>query len=221
MRLRQVLGREVAPIHSRASSRHIRLNQYIETLVHDGALEAAIKIPDAVAPIEIEANLASRQVTTLARIKAPGEGRAATRVNWLLRQLKGAPPNLRITAKFPRTRTTTSLLLVDALARPAELLLPDDRKREPAAFDVALMRNMGSKRGKDKGSFVADTMEQVLVFYGEVLQNVRGWTRPPARLSEDQLAVGEPEVVSEPEPVGTPDEPVISPVDWSTPDYPS
>ncbi len=195
LRLRQVLGRNVAPVHSRSSTRQSRIDGHIACLVERGVLEATIKVPDAVAPIEIEANLASRQVTTHARIKAPGEGRAKTRVNWLLRQLKDAPPDLRITARFPRTRTTTSVLFEAAVANPNELLLPDDSKREPSAFDVALMRNMGRKKGKDNGSFVAETMEQVLLFYGEVLQDVRGWTRPPARLTEEQITAEEPEPV--------------------------
>ena len=114
-------------------------------------------------------------------------------MNWLLRQLKDAPRDLRITARFPRTRTTTSLLLEAAAANPGELLLSDDRKREPSAFDIALMRNMGMKKGKDKGSFVAATMEQVVLFYGEVLQDIHGWTRPPARLTEEQMMAEESE----------------------------
>lgn len=211
LRLRQVLGRGVAPVYSRSSTRQSRLDQHIETLVNDGILEATVNVPDAVAPIEIEANLASRQVTTHARIKAPGEGRATTRVNWLLRQLKGAPSDLRITAKFPRTRTTTSLLLSAAAAKPGELLLPDDLKREPSAFDVAMMRNMGAKRGKDRGSFVAETMEQVLVFYGEVLQNIRGWTRPPARLSDERIPIDESDVTTHAEPESTA-APVLNPI---------
>lgn len=203
LRLRQVLGRGVSPVHGRSSTRRSRLENHVASLVDKGVLEATIKVPDAVAPIEIEANLGSRQVTTHARIKAPGDGQAKTRVNWLLRQLKDAPPNLRVTARFPRTRQTTSLLLADAAANPSELLLPDDRRREPSAFDVALMRNMGAKKGKDKGSFVAETMEQVLLFYGEVLQDIRGWTRPPARLTEEQIIVDEPEAVAtEEEPIG-------------------
>jgi len=191
LRLRQVLGRSVTPVYSRSSTRQSRIDDHIASLVTKGVMEATIKVPDAVAPIDIEANLASRQVTTQSRIKAPGEGRAKTRVNWLLRQLRDAPMDLRITAKFPRTRATTSSLLKDAIENPADLLLPDDRKREPSAFDVALIRNMGTKRGKDKGSFVAETMDQVILFYGEVLQDIRGWTRPPARLSEEQIAVDE------------------------------
>jgi len=193
LRLRQVLGRGVAPVYGRSSTRRSRLEQHIADLVARGVLEATTNVPDAVAPIEIEANLASRQVTTHARIKAPGDGRAKTRVNWLLRQLKEAPPNLRVTARFPHTRQTTSLLLAQAAAKPADLLLVDDPKREPASFDVALMKNMGTKKGKDKGSFVAETMEQVIYFYGEVLQDIRGWTRPPAKLRDEQITVDEPD----------------------------
>jgi hypothetical protein len=217
LRLRQELGRDVAPVHGRSSTRQSRLDDHIKTLVDDGVLDSSLKIRDAVAPIDIEASLSSRQVTTHARIKAPGEGRAKTRVTWLLRQLKGAPPTLRVTAKFARTRTTTSLLLSDVAANPAYLLLPDDRKREPVAFDVALMRNMGSKKGKDKGSFVAETMEQVLAFYGEVLQDIRGWTRPPARLSEEQIVVDELDVDPEPEQEVVPDERATSLATWDRP----
>jgi len=55
------------------------------------------------------------------------------------------------------------------------------------------MKNMGTKKGKDKGSFVAETMEQVIYFYGEVLQDIRGWTRPPAKLRDEQITVDEPD----------------------------
>jgi hypothetical protein len=214
LRLRQVLGRSVTPVHGRSSTRVSRIDGHVSSLIEGGLLQATIKVPDAVAPIEIDANLASRQVTTHARVKAPGEGRAKTRVNWLLRQLKDAPRDLRITARFPRTRTTTSLLLEAAVANPTDLLLSDDRKREPSAFDIALMRNMGPKKGKDKGSFVAETMEQVILFYGEVLQDIQGWTRPPARLTEDQIAAEEPE----PEvPAEQPDEKVSLAPQWTPP----
>ena len=204
LRLRQILGRKVTPAHPRSSTRASRLDDHVATIVDRGVLRATIKVPDAVAPIEIEANLAARQVTTQARIKAPREGRAKTRVNWLLRQLRDAPADLRVTARFSRTSKTTSLLLSDVVADPGGLLLPDDSKREPVAFDVALVRNMGVKRGKDRGSFVAETMEQVLLFYGEVLQDIRGWTRPPARLTEEQIILEEPE--SDAAPGNVPDE---------------
>jgi len=193
LRLRQVLGRAVAPAHARSRTRKTRLDDHIHSLARNGTLEATIKVPDAVASIQIEANLASRQVTTHSRIKAPGDGRATTRINWLLRQLKGAPSDLRVTVRFPHTRQTTSLLLETAAANPRALLLPDDARRAPSGFDVALMRNMGSKKGKDKGSFVAQTMDQVLAFYGDVLQNIRGWTRPPARLPDEPVADVDPE----------------------------
>jgi len=193
LRLRQILGRKVTPAHARTSTRASRIDDHVATLVDDGVLRDTIKVPDAVAPIEIEANLAARQVTTQARIKAPGDGRPKTRVNWLLRQLKDSPADLRVTARFSRTSKTTSLLLADVAKDPADLLLPDNIQREPVAFDVAIVRNLGLKRGKDRGSFVAETMDQVLFFYGEILQDIRRWTRPPARLTEEQIVPEEPE----------------------------
>ena len=57
-------------------------------------------------------------------------------------------------------------------SRPESLLLADDTKREPTAFTLALTRDMGGKRGKSKGSFAAESMEQTLAFYGDVLQKV-------------------------------------------------
>ena len=59
-----------------------------ESLGTEGVLEATIKVPDAVANIEVLADLGSRQVTTHAWIKAPGEGFTKTRINWLLHQPK-------------------------------------------------------------------------------------------------------------------------------------
>lgn len=38
---------------------------------------------------------------------------------------------------------------------------------------------MGLKNGKAQGSFVGETREQVLAFYGGLVQILKGW-RPPA-----------------------------------------
>jgi hypothetical protein len=72
--------------------------------------------------------------------------------------------------------------LAEAQADSRQLLLPDDPKREPSSFDVALTRDMGTKRGKGRGSFVATTMDQVGAFYSEVLERIRAWTPSPPKL---------------------------------------
>jgi hypothetical protein len=190
LRLYQRLGSPVSPSYPRKMSRADRINSFAGSLGDNRVLEATIKIPDAAAPIDLQADLGSRLVTTSARISAPREGKPKTRINWLLRQLKDAPTDVRVEVRFSRSRTTTALLLPEALEDPAQLLLPEDPKREPSYFDVALTRDMGTKRGKVRGSFVAATMDQVGAFYAEVLERIHAWTpsppklKPPSSLSE-------------------------------------
>jgi hypothetical protein len=148
-------------------------------------LEATIKVPDAVAPIDISADLGALQVTTSARVRAPQDGRAKTRINWLLRQLKDATPDVRITARFARTSKTTSLLIGDVRSDPMSLVLADDPKRDVVAFDLAITRDMGIKGGKTKGSFVNATMAQVSSFYGDVVQDIQPWHARAPRLKEE------------------------------------
>jgi hypothetical protein len=111
-----------------------------------------------------------------ARGAAPKEGRAKTRVNWILRQLRDAPPDLRISVHSQRTRAITSVMIRHAAERPEELLLSEDKRREPSAVTLALSRDMGIKKGKGRGLFVTETMDQVLDFSGDVLQGINNWT---------------------------------------------
>lgn len=188
LHLRQRLGRKASPTYARSSTRDSRLKEYAQTLGDEGKLSATIRVPDAVGPIDVEADLAARLVTTSSRVSAPKEGRAKTRVNWLLRQLKDVPADLRITVHFPRTRATSSLMIDAARERPQDLLLPDDPRKEPQSFGLALSRDMGDKRGKGRGSFVAETLDEVVDFYGEVLQKVQKWTPPPPKLQAEKHA---------------------------------
>jgi hypothetical protein len=54
------------------------------------------------------------------------------------------------------------------------------------AFTLAVTRDMGTKRGKAYGSFVAESMRQTLGFYGDVLQKVNKWTPPTPKLKKSQ-----------------------------------
>lgn len=186
LRLRQRLGRKVEPAYPRSSTYQSRIEDHGASLGTDGKLEATIRVPDAVGAIEITADLAGLQVTTAARVKAPQEGRTRTRINWLARQLKDAPDDVRIAARFARTSKTTSLMIGDVKEEPTGLLLASDPKRELVAFDVAITRDMGIKGGKTKGSFVRETMSQVSAFYGDVLQDIQPWQPKAPRLKEEQ-----------------------------------
>lgn len=185
LRLRQRLGRGVEAVYPKGSTPNSRVDGHIRTLGTNGVLAVTIRVPDAVAPIDVSADLGALQVTTSARVKAPQDGRTRTRINWLLRQLKDAPNDLRITGRFLRTPRTTSLLLKDVREDATGLLLPEDPKRELVWFDIALTRDMGIKGGNAKGSFVADTMSQVSSFYGDVVQDIQPWQARPPRLNDE------------------------------------
>lgn len=172
LHLSQELGVDVKHLRQRGKTAEEQVLAATQRLASDGVFASSIQVPDAVGPIGIEANLRTRQVTTSAEVPAPREGRPKTRINWLLRQLGGAPDDLRIDVHFNRVRATTSALLRDCRNSPELLLYKDDPKREPRTFVVALAKVMGKKDGRKEGSFVAETRRQVTDFYGDLVQGL-------------------------------------------------
>ena len=90
---------------------------------------------------------------------------------------------------FPRVRTKASQLLADARADAAALLLHSDQRKPPASFDIALVRGMGRKRGKTRGSFVGATRDQVIDFYRYAVQNVQVWAPKAPKLPKAPVEV--------------------------------
>lgn len=187
--LAQDLGRDVAAGRGRKQATAQRVDALVQQLVNVGELTGGLRVPDTIAPIDVRVDLRARQVVTSARFEAPPEKRPMTRVNWLLRQLKDAPPELRIDAFFPNTREPTSNLLGEARERPQRVFHPTDPRRDPKTFTVALSRQMGMKRGKGQGSFVRETRRQVLDFYALVMQDLKAWQPRPPQLQGSENAV--------------------------------
>jgi hypothetical protein len=183
--LSQDLGRDVTPIRPRKQTPEERVGDLVRELADESRLSGGLKVPDAVAPVTIVADLRARQLTTSITLGAPREGRPLSRINWLLRQLRDANPNLRIEVSFAGTRETTSLLLGEAREAPERLLSPTDQKREPRTLSVALTRQMGLKRGKGQGSFVGETRKQVVDFYRELVQTLKPWQPRAPKLPKD------------------------------------
>jgi hypothetical protein len=180
--LSQDLGRDVSVVRSRRQAADQRLQTLVRALADDGALTGSVRVPDAVAPLDLRADLRTRRVIASVTVDAPAEGRPLSRINWLLRQIADAPGDLRIDVAFQGARETTSLLLVDARDDPSTLLSPTDPKRIPRSLTVAAARPLGTKRGKGRGSFVADTRAQAIDFYGHIVQSISAWRAKPPRL---------------------------------------
>jgi hypothetical protein len=191
--LAQDLGRDVTPVRGRKTTADARLDAAVRRLAEAGRLEGSVRVPDAVGDLTVEADLRTRRVTTSVRVNAPREGRPKTRIAWMLRQLRDAPADLRIDVSFASARETSSLLLSEARAAPERLLSSTDLKREPRAFQLALTRKMGTKRGKEEGSFVRETRQQAINFYRDLVQDLRAWQAAAPKLPRE-----EPDVVSPP-----------------------
>jgi hypothetical protein len=172
LHLSQELGVDVSHQRPRGKSPEERVAAETKRLADEGFLGCSIRVPDAVGPVGIEANLRTRRVTTTVEIPAPKEGRPKTRVNWLLRQLADASGDLRVEVRFANVRTTRSELLRDCRDSPEKLLIEDDPKREPRSFMLASTKPMGKKRGRNEGSFVVETRKQATDFYADLVQGL-------------------------------------------------
>ena len=104
----------------------LRFEAQAKSLVSAGMMSGALRIPDAAGLLSVSADVRASRVTVWADVDAPREGRAATRVNWILRQLRDAPDGLRVDAFAQGSRTSSSALLKAVRDDPA-LLIPDPK----------------------------------------------------------------------------------------------
>ena len=136
-------------------------------------LHIALRIPDAIAPLDVTAEVRAGRVTVSVDVAAPREGRAATRVNWLARQLRDAPGGLRVDAYAAGTRTSTSGLLRSVRENPTVLI--GDPRRDLRTFRIAATSPIGTKRGTGRGGFIDSVLTAIDGFYETVVQQLRPW----------------------------------------------
>ncbi len=163
-------------------------------------------MPGAIGDLALCADLRTRQTLTSVGFAAPSEMRAKPRINWLLRQLRGAPSDLRVDVAYPSARQTTAGLLSDVAEAPERLLYDQDPRREPRSFELTLTRKLGQKRGREEGSFVRETRHQLVDFYGDLVQDLKPWQTRAPRLRDDEnvalptdVAQSDPPAFSDPE----------------------
>jgi hypothetical protein len=182
LRLGRELGADVQVQVSRkeAAEPTVRFAAQTQSLVGSGCLTGTLRIPDAVAPVDILVDLRAGRVTVSSDVDAPRDGRSATRVNWLVRQLKDAPEGLRIDAFTSGSRSSTSEILRVIRENPGVLI--EDPKRDFRMFRVAAASPMGTKRGTGRGGFIDSVLSAIDGFYGAVVQQLRPWAAKAPQL---------------------------------------
>lgn len=183
LQLGRQLGTEVVPVLSRkeAADPVLRAQALTQTLCATGELSGAIRIPGTVGNLVVTADLRAGKVTCHVDVDAPREGRATTRVNWLLRQLKSAPDATRVEAFVAHARGSQAAeLLGAARENPTALVL--DPTKDLRSFRLATSSTLGTKRGRGRGSFIDSVLAAVNGFYADVLGSLRAWAAAPPKL---------------------------------------
>ena len=193
------LGGDVHPVMSRKESADpgLQTSALSKLLVEDGSLSGAIAIPNAIAPIEVSANVKAALVSVAVTVQAPLQGRSRARLSWLLRQLREAPDALRVDIAFERTPFTTSGVLGDLRNDTKSVLQATDRL--PRAFTLVQTRRVGMRPTTGSGSFAGDTASLLDEFYREVVQGLKAWTPPAPKLAVEKPERAEEPAVSAPE----------------------
>nr|WP_246397432.1 TerD family protein [Actinomadura luteofluorescens] len=169
LRLSGQTGLTIAPVlrKRRDGDASVRRLQTVTSLVETGRMSAEIRIPSAGGPILLEADLRTGQIETTIEISAAARARSLTRVQWLLRQLSEAPPELRIEALTAGHDTGPCDLLKNLIAEPG-LLVPDGAE-QITSFRLTLSSSMGTKRGTEETGFVRSIDLAMDRFYQEIL----------------------------------------------------
>ncbi|GGC79925.1 hypothetical protein GCM10011512_03210 [Tersicoccus solisilvae] len=185
LQLGRRLGADVVPALTRAEMNDPsgRSQRLVHSLVEAGTMAAAIRIPHAVSPIVVTVDVRSGVVTCHMDVDAPGEGRSTTRVNWLVRQLKKAPENVRLESFAVRAREGAAELLATARDNPSSLIL--DQAKELKSFRVAIQRPLGMKRAQGRGGFIDSVLDAIDECYRDVGQNLKAWQPAAPKMRDD------------------------------------
>jgi hypothetical protein len=178
--LSQALGADVKP-HGKYDAQSA-----VKRLCSDGVLAATVRVPGAVGPLTLEADLRAARFSTGVVVDAPQDKqRAVAPINWLLRQLDPAISGQVVEVAFVNAKETVAKLLTEVESAD-DLLSPADKKRMPRRFTVTVSRKMGVRRAGGRG-FVTEAEGQVVDFYRDVVQGLKAW-RPAAPTLPQQVA---------------------------------
>ncbi|WP_432536353.1 TerD family protein [Kineococcus arenarius] len=185
LRLTAELGVAVAHVLPRkvANDPAARIKATTAQLAEDGQLEATLRVPGAVGPVTVVADLRTSRVRTSVRVPAAQEGGGQRRIGWLLRQLSDAPADLLIDTHFTGRAESTCEQLRDVRDAPA-MLLPD-KNAQVAAFTLTRTTSMGTKRSGVRGAFIPSVTDALEDFYRAVVQPLRPWVPPAPKLPDD------------------------------------
>ena len=141
-------------------------------LCHDGTLAGRLRVPDAVADIEVVADLRSCRVGVSSTFDSATDKGARGRVGLLLRQLRDAPDGTVVESFSRKARSPLVATLAEARDDPGRLVR--STKQPPARFRLTQRSEMGmTRRTGRKLGFAHTVVGATEEFYATVLQSLR------------------------------------------------
>jgi hypothetical protein len=195
LRLRSKLGVDVSLLIARMERKDpsIRIRNLQTVALRDGELSGTFRIPDAAGDLSVVVFLASRSVRYAVEMTAPTEGRAKTRINWLLRQLlsQDVPDDLMVKVHWDNRKVWSQSRIgelrenIDGLIRGSS---GEEVPREASPRSFSLEWTIALPRGKGRSSVrVLDGIsEGVQEFYKRVVVSLRPYVPRAPQLADEE-----------------------------------
>lgn len=180
LRLRVKLGVDVEVRMSKKERDDSDLHAQNSVDAREGILTGALRIPDAAGDITIRVILPSQSVQYVLQVPAPTEGRQATRIKWLSRQLredKLPRGELVTTADWTVRGLTTTAPARDYLKDTNRLCLdklraPVPKDANPRSFQIIWTRSLSKGGGRSSAPILEGISMGLEEFYHGVVQDI-------------------------------------------------
>jgi hypothetical protein len=193
LRLGAEIGADVQQVFDRSQrDPKARQTHLVESICDAGTIDGTLRVPNAIGPITIEADLRARQLTVSVDVPAPTDRGGKARATWLLRQLGDSVPSALVIEAWPRhAREPLSASLIDARENRDRLDTGDGR--EVMRYRLVLRSEMGAgrKAGGRSPGFVDSVVDLLDRFYGQVVQGITAWVPKAPQLRRREEPVDE------------------------------
>tara|TARA_B100000405_G_scaffold260532_1_gene195957 strand:+ start:488 stop:1909 length:1422 start_codon:yes stop_codon:yes gene_type:complete len=158
-----------------------RLSEDLHTLCDRGYLAADLEIPDTASPLSVLADTNARSIRISMSVDAPRDRvRNASKVSWLLRQLKDLEiEDVYVTAIWASRAANTVLPLFDVRNDPKKIE-GGATGSDIRAFEITLTSN-SARRFSGVRTFIEELETLAPKFYENVGQHLESWQPSPPK----------------------------------------
>jgi hypothetical protein len=194
LRLRAKLGVEVKLRISKAEqdAPATLIKNLHANAINKGELSGVFRVPDAAGDLSVVVLLASRSVQYAIQIEAPTEGKAPTRIKWMIKQLlsKDVPGDLVVEVHWGWGLTSQGRIC-DLQQQSDSLLWDNDgqnlaSKGSPRSFCLKRTQSLPRGKGRSTAPVLEGIAEGVDEFYRHVVEGIRPFVPKAPQLPRDE-----------------------------------